>query len=168
MVRATTVAALETRGTILAGKLPPDELDLLRRARFTACVACTDVHEYGKLLVEAALRAAGVGVVDAGVSADPDVVAREARDARADLIAISTYNGVALSYLRSLRHELGKAGLDVPVFVGGKLNQVPDDGLASIPRDVTAELRALGAVVCLQVEDMLHELVRNARSRERA
>jgi methylmalonyl-CoA mutase cobalamin-binding domain/chain len=159
VVQATTVAALDAKGAALAGGLDPADLEGVRQARFTACVACTDVHEYGKLLVEAALRAAGVTVVDAGVSVDPDHVARLAQAARADFIAISTYNGVALDYLRMLRHELSQAGVDVPVFVGGKLNQVPEDGLASIPQDVTADLRALGAFVCTRVEDMLRELV---------
>ncbi len=162
VVRATTVAALEAQGAALAGRLELAGLEALRSARLTACVACTDVHEYGKLLVEAALRAAGVAVADAGVSVDPEAVAEQARKVQADFIALSTYNGVALSYLRSLRGELERTGLDVPIFIGGKLNQVPDDAPTSMPRDVTGELRLLGASVCTRVEDMLLELVDRA------
>ena len=167
VVRATTVASFEAQGAALADQLGMADLDMVRQAGFTACVACTDVHEYGKLLVEAALRASGVTVVDAGVSADPDGVAEQARAARADFIAISTYSGVALSYLQSLRQELGRTGVVAPVFVGGKLNQVPDDGLASMPQDVSGELRTLGAFVCCRVEDMLHELVELAKERSK-
>ncbi len=53
--------------------------------------------------------------------------------------------------------------LDAPVFVGGKLNQIPDDSASSLPVDVSAELGDLGAIVCLRVEDMLEELVVIAR-----
>ncbi len=72
---------------------------------------------------------------------------------------------MALAYLQSLRGELGQAGVDVPIFIGGKLNQVPEDGLASMPQDVTGELRRLGAFACVRVEDMLRELVDLARWR---
>ena len=137
----------------------------MRRAGLAACVTCTDVHEYGKLLLEAALRSLGVRLIDGGVSADPDAVVAAARQGRVDLIAVSTYNGVALSYLRGLRAELARAGLDLPIFIGGKLNQVPDDGLASMPVDVSAQLRSLGAFVCARVEELLSELVDAAAER---
>ena len=159
VVRATTVAALETRGVALVAGLDPADVEKLRQAGFVVCTASTDVHEYGKLLVEAALRAAGVKVVDAGVSVDPDAVAEQARVARADFVAISSYNGVALSFLLTLRDELTKAGLDLPVFIGGKLNQIPDHGLTGMPHDISDELREAGACVCTGVEDMLRELV---------
>ena len=159
LVPATTVAALEARGEGLVDSLSRTEQEAVRRAGFTACVTCTDVHEYGKLLVEAVLRRLDVEVVDAGVSADPDAVAERAAAAGADFIAVSTYSGVALTYLRDLRQEMAQVGLDVPIFIGGKLNQIPDGSSSSMPADVSDELRALGAVVCHRVEDMLEELV---------
>jgi methylmalonyl-CoA mutase cobalamin-binding subunit len=165
VVRATTVAALEARGAALASRLSAAEQAAVCRAGLAACVTCTDVHEYGKLLLEAALRSLGVRLIDGGVSADPDAVVAAARQGGADLIAVSTYNGVALRYLRALRTELACRGLDLPIFIGGKLNQVPDDGLASMPIDVSAQLRSLGAFVCARVEDMLSELVDAAAER---
>lgn len=165
VVRATTVAALEARGAALAGRLSDAERAEVRRSGLAACITCTDVHEYGKLLLEAALRSLGVRLIDGGVSADPDAVVAAALAGRADLIAVSTYNGVALSYLRALRAELARAELELPIFIGGKLNQVPDDGLASMPIDVSAQLRSLGAFVCFRVEDMLAELVDAAAER---
>ena len=53
-VRAT-VAALEAQGAGIASSLSQPDQETLRRAGFTACVTCTDVHEYGKILVETAL-----------------------------------------------------------------------------------------------------------------
>jgi len=165
VVRATTVAALEAQGAAIASSLSQPDQETLRRAGFTACVTCTDVHEYAKILLEAVLRRLGVQVVDAGVSADPDAVAERARAAGADLIAVSTYNGVALDYLQALRQEMARTGLDLPIFIGGKLNQVPDDSPSSMPVDVTDELEALGAVVCQRVEDMLKRLLEMAQER---
>jgi methylmalonyl-CoA mutase cobalamin-binding subunit len=140
---------------------------VIRRAGFTACVTCTDVHEYGKILVETVLEHLSVEVADAGVSADPDAVAARAKEAEADLVAVSTYNGIALSYLQALRQEMAQVDLYLPIFVGGKLNQIPEDSSTSMPVDVTDELRDLGAIVCLRVEDMLQELLKMARERDR-
>jgi hypothetical protein len=58
-----------------------------------------------------------------------------------------------------------RCGLDLPIFIGGKLNQIPDDSPSSMPVDVTDELRDLGAVVCHQVEDMLKELCKMTKGR---
>jgi methylmalonyl-CoA mutase cobalamin-binding subunit len=159
IVPATTVAALEAQGKGVVAFLSESEQEMVRQAGIAGCVTCTDVHEYGKILVEAVLRQLGVEVLDAGVSADPDVVAKRAAKGEADFIAVSTYCGVALGYLESLRREMAGLGLDVPVFIGGKLNQVPDDSQSSLPIDVTDQLQALGALVCHRVEDMLEKLV---------
>ncbi len=149
----------------MAGALAPGERDEIARAGFVACVACTDVHEYGKLLIEATLRSVGVHAIDGGVSADADAVAAAARDGRADFIAVSTYNGVALAYLQTLRSELSRIEFDIPIFIGGKLNQVPEGSRSGMPVDVSRELRALGAFACTGVEDMLAELLDAARER---
>ena len=146
--------------------LDPAHRERVRRANLTACVTCTDVHEYGKILVEAVLGQLGVRVMDAGVSVDPEEVAERA--AGADFVAVSTYSGIALRYITELRQAMDRGGLEVPIFVGGKLNEVPDDGSSSMPEDVTRQLAELGAVVCLHIEDMLDVLVDMAREATRA
>jgi len=50
-------------------------------------------------------------------------------------------------------------GLAVPVFIGGRLNQIPDDSNTSLPVEVSAELGQAGARVCADVTDMLGALV---------
>ena len=159
VVRATTVAALEAQGDGAVSFLSRSDRNSIREFGFTACVTSTDVHEYGKILVETVLEQLGVTVIDAGISADPDMVAKRTAETGADFIAVSTYNGIALHYLQALRVEMARVELDVPVFVGGKLNQIPDDSSSSLPVDVTAELRDLGVVICLRIEDMVEELV---------
>jgi methylmalonyl-CoA mutase cobalamin-binding domain/chain len=163
LVRATTVAALESQGDGVVMALDPAHREAIERAHLAACVTCTDVHEYGKILVEAVLGQLGVTVVDAGVSADPEAVAARASDAGTDMVAVSTYSGVALRYVTELREAMDRLGCDIPIFVGGKLNEVPDGSPSSMPEDVSQELDELGAVVCLRVEDMLRRLVEMAK-----
>ena len=66
-----------------------------------------------------------------------------------------------------LRREMASSGLELPIFIGGKLNRVPEDSPSSMPVDVTDDLRNLGVCVCLRVEDMLAELVGMAREKNR-
>jgi methylmalonyl-CoA mutase cobalamin-binding subunit len=146
-------------------QIEPGTADAIRTGGLAVCVASTDVHEYGKLLVEGVLQRLGVRVHDAGVSIDPEALADAAGAARADAIAVSTYNGVALDYLRRLRDECERLDLDVPVYIGGKLNQVPDDGSDSLPVDVAGDLADAGAVVCHGVNDMIQHFARVSRAR---
>jgi hypothetical protein len=91
-------------------------------------------------------------VVDGGVSSDPEILVRRAAEGGADVIAISTYNGVALRYTREVLDCLATAGLAIPVCVGGRLNQIPEDSNSGLPVDVTAEIRALGAEPCATLD----------------
>ncbi|MDJ0949846.1 MAG: cobalamin-dependent protein [Alphaproteobacteria bacterium] len=167
LVPATTIAELERSAEASVGALAPADRDAIRGAGLVGCVATTDVHEYGKLLVDGVLGRLNVGLIDAGVSTDAAVLADAARAGAADFIALSTYNGVALDYLTELKANMARSGLDVPVFIGGKLNRVPEGSNTSLPVDVRAELVAAGAVVCTRVEDMLDRLAGLARSRDR-
>lgn len=158
VVMATTIAALQARADKLIQALDKEARQELSASGAVVCVASTDVHEYGKILLEAVLERLEMRVIDGGVAADPDVVAARAKQAHADAVAISTYNGIALSYLRELRQELERAHISPLIFIGGRLNQIPDDTPNSMPEDVSAELKRLGAQVCVRIEDMLEQL----------
>ena len=139
--------------------------DTLRNAGLRVIVATTDVHEHGKLVIEQVLSSVGVITVDGGVSTDPDVLVETARTTGADAIAVSTYNGVALDYMRRLHAELDNRRMSVPVLIGGRLNQVPDGSNTSLPVDVSGELSDAGAIVCAHVEDAIPVLARIAEAR---
>ncbi|MEE9209093.1 MAG: hypothetical protein V3U23_01475, partial [Kiloniellales bacterium] len=119
----------------------------------------------GKILVETVLGGLGMTLVDAGVCADPDQVAARAKADGADFIALSTYNGIALDYVTALNREMEHLGLNLPVFIGGRLNQIPSGSNTSLPVDVSAEIAAAGAVACKGLEEMLSRLVDMARER---
>jgi methylmalonyl-CoA mutase cobalamin-binding subunit len=127
-----------------------------------ACVGTTDVHEHGKALVGRGLAKLGVSIIDGGVSVDPERLVAIAADQGADLIAISTYNGIALRYAGNVLCCLERADLDLPVCIGGRLNQIPDDSNSGLPVDVTAEIRALGAIPCASLDALVPLLERLA------
>ncbi len=160
IILATTVADLEIKATEVAGRLNQEEQEVIAEKGFVACVACTDVHEYGKVLLEAIFDRLNLKIVDGGVSSDPDIVAECAIKSGASFIAISTYNGVALDYIQRLRIELDHNKMDLPILIGGKLNQVNDEDRSSLPVDVSDDLKKLGVIVCHSIDDLPNELIR--------
>ena len=135
----------------------------IRDAGLKVLVATTDVHEHGKLVIEQVFAKVGIDIIDGGISADPDALIVAAHTTGADAIAISTYNGIALDYITAVSGELAARGLDIPVLVGGRLNQIPHGSNTSLPVDVTTELTAAGAVVCAHVEDAIPALLKSIR-----
>lgn len=155
MVGMENIVELERMGRDSLAALPPGQAAAIRAHGYRGCVASTDVHEYGKMLLEQVMHELDVDVLDGGVNADPDDLAALARDSGADFIALSTYNGMALSYLQRLRLEMAKLGLDIPVYVGGRLNQVPEGTNTSLPVDVSGRLGEAGGTACPDLDTML-------------
>jgi methylmalonyl-CoA mutase cobalamin-binding subunit len=120
-------------------------------------LASTDVHEFAKFLLDAALTEAGARVIDAGVNRDPEDIVSVAVESAADAIVITTHNGVARSFAQVLCKELRTAQLgEVPVFMGGVLNE--DIEGSEIPVDVRADLAQLGVAPLATVEELIGEL----------
>ena len=125
------------------------------------CIGTTDVHEHGKYLVERAFEGLGIVPVDAGVAVDPDALVARALASGADAIAISTYNGVALTYATAVKAEMEKRGVSMPVLIGGRLNEVPKDSNSGLPVDATKKIAALGLAPCADLDEMLAVLRQN-------
>lgn len=145
----------------LAGVAPPLRARLAAEAP-KVCIASSDVHEHGKNLIEQILLRLGAEVVDAGTSTDPDDLVATALAADCRLLAVSTYNGIALRYAEEVKAALAKADRAIPLCLGGRLNQVPDSSNTGLPVDVTPELAALGVIPCSTPErliDVLAQLV---------
>tara|TARA_Y100001934_G_C12375199_1_gene788785 strand:+ start:53 stop:1801 length:1749 start_codon:yes stop_codon:yes gene_type:complete len=142
--------------------------DLIKTAGLQAMVATSDVHEHGKTLLETMCGELGVGTLDGGLSVDPDDLVTSAIDSGCDLLCISTYNGVALSYVSAVLDDLATRGAEIPVLIGGRLNQIPAASNTSLPVDVTTEVSAKGAVVCADALDMVPILEKLAAAAVRA
>jgi methylmalonyl-CoA mutase cobalamin-binding subunit len=123
----------------------------------TVVAASSDVHEYGLHVLVYALAELGCHVVDLGTSVDNEAVAAAAAEAAAGSIALSTYNGGALSVAQDLMERIRARGLTAKLFVGGRLTQ-DLDGVKSV--DVAGQIAALGAYPCHSVGDMVIELAR--------
>jgi len=163
LVRSHSIEQLEEEGEGLVARLPSTDRESIANAKLRACIATTDVHEYGKILIETVLAKLGVEIIDGGTSTDPNDLAQRAETSGADFIALSSYNGVALQFVSALKQDLKQRDLELPVFIGGKLNRVPDGSNTSLPIDVTREIADTGAIVCPTVEAMVAKLVDKAK-----
>ncbi|MDQ0467908.1 cobalamin-dependent protein [Labrys wisconsinensis] len=157
-VASPFVDEIEQLARQVLAAVPQAEKAALAHRRPRVVVATTDVHFYGKRLLSIVLGRLGIELVDGGVSIDPDVLARRAAESGAEAVAVSTYNGVALSFVQRLKGELARLRIEPRVFIGGRLNEILDDAGTSLPVDVTDELRQSGAVPCRRVEDLVTAL----------
>lgn len=160
VVRSHSIEQIEAEGEGLVGRMAPGDRIKIAASGLRACLATTDVHEYGKILVETTLRELKVEVIDGGTSTDPGHLASNVETSGADFIALSSYNGIALQFVSELKDEMKRRNLDIPIFIGGKLNRIPDGSNSSLPVDISSELTDIGAIVCPTVDAMLARLMR--------
>lgn len=159
---ATTISDLEQQASACVNALTDKQRKSLSTIGLRVCVTTTDVHEYGKLLVEAVLTRLEISTIDGGVCTDPEDLVGRVRTQEANVIAISTYNGVALDYLRNLKGHLSKNNLErVSIYIGGKLNQIVESNAMQndLPIDVSQQLSEAGAIPCHEMRDMLLHLL---------
>ncbi len=126
------------------------------RAKVKVVLASTDVHEHALFIIRRALDAMGLIPIVAGPERHPADIVKVASSQAADAIVVGTYNGMALEVGKALRRELDKLGLTIPVFMGGKLNQVVEG--QALPVDVANEIAALGLIPCRTIQELLDKL----------
>lgn len=120
-------------------------------------IASTDVHEHAIMIIHELLTRTGAEMINLGAEIDPDQIVSVAGAKKVDAILISTHNGMALEYANSLKKELEKQHLDVPVVMGGILNQKIED--TALPVDVTPKLKKLGFYPCPRLENKFSNLL---------
>ncbi|WP_143534466.1 cobalamin-dependent protein [Roseovarius albus] len=158
VVPATTYREIQEEADEFLKSDAGRELAELAKIPVRILTATTDVHEHGKKLLDSVFAKAGFDVVDGGISSDPDHVVSLAQQNNADVIALSTYNGVALRYIKQLLAEMEQAGLDLPVLIGGRLNEIPDGSNTSLPVDVSKKLVECGVMPCTDLEGACRNL----------
>ncbi len=125
-------------------------------------LASTDVHEHGLLLVGRLLETAGASVVSIGAERNPDEVVCEAADSDAEVIFISTHNGMALDYARAVFDEMEEQDYKVPLCMGGGLNE---NMVGSVgPVDVSSKLEDMGIAVVTDLSLLPEKAFLSARS----
>ena len=108
-------------------------------------LASTDVHEHGLLLIDNLLQQAECLVVNIGAERNPDEVVLAGVQSGAEIIFISTHNGMALEYARNVLDEMEEQNVSIPICMGGVLNQKTEEG--TVPVDVSKDLISLGIAV---------------------
>ena len=165
IVKATTISELEARAEEVVLGMGDEERRIVEAAELTVCSGSSDVHEYGKILADSICRRLGAKVVDVGIHAEPDAFASAVAEGAADLIVVSTYNGIALNYLLALKRCLAGQSASVPIIIGGRLNQVPEASNTSLPQDVTEDIKAAGGIPCADMESFAAQLAATAKER---
>lgn len=105
-------------------------------------VGTTDIHDYGKEIIKTIAEQAGAIVFDLGTYVTPSEIMDTLVETEAKAVAISTYNGIALSYAKDVVEGIKKHELDAKLIMGGLLNENLDNSALAV--DVTDRITELG------------------------
>ena len=78
-----------------------------------------DVHDIGKNIVSIVLACNNYEVIDLGVMVPAETIIRKAQEERPDFVCLSGLITPSLDEMAHVAAEMEKAGLDIPVMVGG-------------------------------------------------
>ena len=78
-----------------------------------------DVHDIGKNIVGVVMACNGYEVIDMGVMVPAEDIVRKAIEEHVDMIGLSGLITPSLEEMVNVAKELRKAGLDIPVMIGG-------------------------------------------------
>lgn len=78
-----------------------------------------DVHDIGKNIVSIVLSCNNYEVIDLGVMVPADVIVKKAREEKPDLVCLSGLITPSLEEMAHVAEEMQKAGLTIPIMVGG-------------------------------------------------
>jgi methylmalonyl-CoA mutase C-terminal domain/subunit len=92
-----------------------------------------DGHDRGIKVVAMALRDAGAEVLYLGLRRTPEEIWRAAVDEDADVVGVSVLSGAHIALAEELVAERRRAGVDIPLVVGG-----------TVPAEDAETLRAMG------------------------
>lgn len=78
-----------------------------------------DVHDIGKNIVSVVMACNGYEVIDLGVMVPAETIVQRAIDEKVDMIGLSGLITPSLDEMVHVAAELEKAGLDIPLLIGG-------------------------------------------------
>lgn len=78
-----------------------------------------DVHDIGKNIVSVVMACNGYEIVDLGVMVPAEVIVQRAVEEKVDMIGLSGLITPSLEEMAHVAAELEKAGLDIPLMIGG-------------------------------------------------
>ncbi len=120
-------------------------------------LASTDVHEHAIIIINQLLKEMGMETIYLGAEKSPGQVANAAAEKNVDSILISTHNGMARDYADRLKKNLADLKVNVPVIIGGVLNQKVTH--QELPVNVVDDLKKLGFFPAVKLEGHLQHLL---------
>lgn len=78
-----------------------------------------DVHDIGKNIVGVVMACNNYDVVDLGVMVPAEQIVRKAIEEKADIIGLSGLITPSLEEMVNVANEMARAGLDIPIMIGG-------------------------------------------------
>ena len=78
-----------------------------------------DVHDIGKNIVSVVMACNGYEIIDLGVMVPAETIVQRAIDEKVDMIGLSGLITPSLEEMAHVAIELEKAGLDIPLLIGG-------------------------------------------------
>ena len=78
-----------------------------------------DVHDIGKNIVSVVMACNGYEVIDMGVMVPAEQIVRKAKEEQVDMIGLSGLITPSLEEMVNVAEELKKAGLHIPIMIGG-------------------------------------------------
>ena len=78
-----------------------------------------DVHDIGKNIVSVVMACNGYEVIDRGVMVPADQIVKKAQEEQVDMIGLSGLITPSLEEMVNVAEELKKAGMDLPIMIGG-------------------------------------------------
>ena len=78
-----------------------------------------DVHDIGKNIVSVVMSCNGYEIIDLGVMVPAEVIVRRAIEDKVDIIGLSGLITPSLEEMVHVASEMEKAGLDIPLMIGG-------------------------------------------------
>ncbi len=78
-----------------------------------------DVHDIGKNIVSVVMACNNYEVIDMGVMVPAEHIVRKAREENVDIIGLSGLITPSLEEMVNVAKELARAGLDIPIMIGG-------------------------------------------------
>ena len=78
-----------------------------------------DVHDIGKNIVSVVMACNGYEVIDMGVMVPAEQIVRKAQEEHVDMIGLSGLITPSLEEMVNVARELQRAGLNIPIMIGG-------------------------------------------------
>jgi 5-methyltetrahydrofolate--homocysteine methyltransferase len=78
-----------------------------------------DVHDIGKNIVGVVMSCNNYEIIDMGVMVPAEQIVRKAKEEHADIIGLSGLITPSLEEMVNVARELQRAGMDIPIMIGG-------------------------------------------------